>query len=407
MTPEQKQQFDKMVQQTDELYRWMQDRKRQQITLPVDEASKNALGVAVKIGVGSHALTQTVSTGGGTGQQLVGCTIEDSLKSTIVYGVMPKGEADVPKAGEHRRGQYFQVEAVGTDFFDAIREALFANWAEKRSVSVGTPWFNEWGFAPQGILHDFVLRGDEPWHNWKISGWKMISGQPYLIGKTWQGTGYGDGGWCYMSRTLCNKVFAVSGTGAFTVRKATAADIQTIKLDIISTILSYARLWLSNLLTMPTDPSTSPKTTPTAPVPPATVPSTVPESVTPVAADMLSTFCTAIRDYEGVPGDLNYQNNNPGNVRCSPVGYAAEYGNVLCVDTPSGQFAKFPTYDLGWLYLKNLVRERADQHPTWTIVDFFNVYSPTGDNNHPNDYAAFVARRCNAAVDTQLETLLA
>lgn len=120
----------------------------------------------------------------------------------------------------------------------------------------------------------------------------------------------------------------------------------------------------------------------------------------------LDTFCAAIRDYEGVPGDLNYQNNNPGNVRCSPVGYLAKYGDVMCVDTASGQFAKFPTYELGWEYLLALVQERVKEHATWDFNDFFNNYSPVSDNNHPNEYALFVANRCGVEITKNLQSLL-
>ena len=43
---------------------------------------------------------------------------------------------------------------------------------------------------------------------------------------------------------------------------------------------------------------------------------------------LLGKFALAIRDYEGVPGDRNYRNNNPGNCRYSSVGYLAKYEPV-------------------------------------------------------------------------------
>ncbi len=120
----------------------------------------------------------------------------------------------------------------------------------------------------------------------------------------------------------------------------------------------------------------------------------------PVAAPKptLVQFCTALRDYEGGPGDLNYQNNNPGNARCSSVGYLPKYGNVLCVETHSGKFAKFPTYELGWEYLQALVKEQVEKNPTWTILQFISHYSPTGDNNNPDLYAQFLAKRCGVDI---------
>ncbi len=120
----------------------------------------------------------------------------------------------------------------------------------------------------------------------------------------------------------------------------------------------------------------------------------------------LNNFCLAIRDHEGSPGDLNYKNNNPGNFRCSSVGYAPKYGNVLCVDTKSGKFAKFPTYELGWLYLQNIVKERIQKYPEWTFIDFFSNYAPSVDDNNPVLYAKFVAFRCGVGTDFRIKNIL-
>lgn len=110
----------------------------------------------------------------------------------------------------------------------------------------------------------------------------------------------------------------------------------------------------------------------------------------PIKTVPIEAFCMAIRDYEGAPGDKNYRNNNPGNFRCSRVGYDPKYGVVKC---DKDNFAIFSSYQMGWLYLTNIVRIRAQIHPTWTIYDFFSNYAPTNDRNNPKLYAQFVARR--------------
>ncbi len=118
---------------------------------------------------------------------------------------------------------------------------------------------------------------------------------------------------------------------------------------------------------------------------------------TPPKPDYLTKMALAIRDYEGSPGDLNYQNNNPGNCRCSAVGYAPKYGDVHCVQTKSGKFAKFPTYELGYEYLYALIRQRIHSFPNWTLIHFFgdpvHGWAPSSDGNDPNHYAIFVAKR--------------
>jgi len=114
--------------------------------------------------------------------------------------------------------------------------------------------------------------------------------------------------------------------------------------------------------------------------------------------DKVVTFATAIRDFEGKPGDLNYKNNNPGNFRCSPIGYLSKYGDVKCI----GNFAVFPTYQQGWDYLLNSISYRAKKHPQWTFLDFFNNYAPPSDNNPTKSYATFVATRCGVSINTTL-----
>lgn len=61
MTPEQQAQFE-------EMYAWFQARKQQQLEYPVDDASKNALGVVTYQGPSTHATSTTVTipSGGGT-----------------------------------------------------------------------------------------------------------------------------------------------------------------------------------------------------------------------------------------------------------------------------------------------------------------------------------------------------
>lgn len=136
-----------------------------------------------------------------------------------------------------------------------------------------------------------------------------------------------------------------------------------------------------------------PPQAPTPPVEPAPLPGT--------KKNYLSLFCSAIRDFEGSPGDLSYRNNNPGNFRCSPVGYNPMYGEVKCVNA----FAVFPTYDLGWKYLENSVLYRAKTHPTWDIMDFFLNYAPPGDKNPTEKYARYVAGRCGVSIETKLSEM--
>lgn len=144
-------------------------------------------------------------------------------------------------------------------------------------------------------------------------------------------------------------------------------------------------------------------TTPPAPISPVAPSSTSTAPSTP-KKDMLSVFCHAIEANEGGPNDASHKNCNPGNFRCSPVGYLPKYGNVKC--SPGG-FAVFPTYQLGWEYLVASIHYRAVRHPEWTILEFFANYAPKADGNDPVVYANFVAKWCGVINTTQLKDLFA
>lgn len=167
------------------------------------------------------------------------CDIKTSLKSTKVYGVQGQNETE-QEAFKHIRGAYYQVEKTN-DWFDGIRSSITLN---NCSVSVASQWFEsfETSIGQDGILPE-IFSPSFSWHNYKCVGWKQINGQPYIILKSWQGKGYGDKGYCYMSRSLCNSLLSVDGAGAFIVAPYDPSKVQTVRLDIISVLLSlYYRL---------------------------------------------------------------------------------------------------------------------------------------------------------------------
>lgn len=141
------------------------------------------------------------------------------------------------------------MPALGQDWFDAIRTILVDGLSYNRTVGVGTQWSSSFeNISEDGILPDspFNLHWG---HAYEITGWKHLNGQPYLICKTWQGTTYGDKGYCYMSRTLCNRL--MSAWGAFGAAYVSLSDqtVSTLKEQRISTIQVTITL-LQNLLNM-------------------------------------------------------------------------------------------------------------------------------------------------------------
>lgn len=76
MTPEERQMLT-------EIYGWMQERRQQQLSYPVDLASKAALGAVVKVGTGAHALTQSISVGAGGGTFNVPAAFTGTFAATV------------------------------------------------------------------------------------------------------------------------------------------------------------------------------------------------------------------------------------------------------------------------------------------------------------------------------------
>lgn len=179
--------------------------------------------------------------------------IKDPLTVENITHANANGGADVRTAllAGKQLGWFtgiFNIQALdGQDFFDAMRDAMLSGGTEKRSVSVGTPWYAAFEKPDiNGIVMapvDFT-RVSFTWHNWKICGWKTIGDQVYLVGKSWQGPNYANKGFAYFSRPLINNLMAVSGSAAFTATTGTLPAIQTITTTWLEWLMSYARTLL-------------------------------------------------------------------------------------------------------------------------------------------------------------------
>jgi hypothetical protein len=110
----------------------------------------------------------------------------------------------------------------------------------------------------------------------------------------------------------------------------------------------------------------------------------------------LNDIAQAIFQHEGKPGDLNYRNNNPGNLRSAPgqTGKASGY-------------ATFGTFSDGWAALKAWISNFAAKNPNGNFYDMFAKYAPAGDNNKPDAYADYVANYAGADPAQSVSSFLA
>jgi hypothetical protein len=111
------------------------------------------------------------------------------------------------------------------------------------------------------------------------------------------------------------------------------------------------------------------------------------------ANNVLNELILAMRRHEGwFPGSRSQRNNNPLNCRYSSVGYHSMYGEVK---RDPQNFAIFSTYELGHLYAKNLILQKARKHPDWNLVQFIGDeregWAPASDNNDVDRYATVLA----------------
>lgn len=190
-----------------------------------------------------------------------GADARQAAKIPVAFGLLPKalepaGMAQEPQAwsanqanwpvsldqSTEKEPAYIPISPGSQDWFDAIRSALVLGESENRTVGLATQWspsFEQVSYT--GILNE---NPQLPYwgHMYEAVWWCTIDGQPYLILNTWQGDIYGDKGYVYMSRALCNKMLGVLGTYAVTLQKLstdTVADLKNRQLTLLEVAVAY------------------------------------------------------------------------------------------------------------------------------------------------------------------------
>lgn len=105
----------------------------------------------------------------------------------------------------------------------------------------------------------------------------------------------------------------------------------------------------------------------------------------------------AIKEMEGAKPERN----NIGNLRFVGQKYAVD----------DNGFCKFDTYEHGYEALKSLIVNACTgkskvYKPTMTLLEFYETYAPSADNNSPSNYARFVAKKIGCEITTIIKTLI-
>lgn len=192
--------------------------------------------------------------------------------------------------------------------------------------------------------------------------------------------GYNDQGWLiYDSYAPHRKTLSFDHNIEVCKRYQLVSSTRKEQLSILERWLKALQEWL-NLIPQPIAPP--------QPVLPQ------PEPIVAPHGSYLLEWASAIRDYEGKPGDQSYRLNNPGNLR-----------------SVKGPFLKFKTWEEGWnALLDYLTRAATGKHkaykPNFTLLQFFHVYAPSADKNNPDLYAKYVAKRLGVPITRQIKTLI-
>ena len=139
-------------------------------------------------------------------------------------------------------------------------------------------------------------------------------------------------------------------------------------------------------------------------------PTEAPASPQPYPKATLENLCLTLRDFEGLElnpktgkPDQNWRLNNPGNCRYNKSGYLPMYGKV---GRSANGFAIFETYEIGWLYLKNMIKNQIKKNPTWTLRNFIYNYAPPDDDNPTESYGLFLSKRLGVSMDFLMKNLV-
>lgn len=134
----------------------------------------------------------------------------------------------------------------------------------------------------------------------------------------------------------------------------------------------------------------------------------------------INKWANACMKFEGwYVGSNSYKCNNPGNIRCGGYYYLSSFIRSLGATACSFKnFAIFPTKEKGYealcqflLYAQQNKLYSYSQYAKkqgktiCSILDFYNVYAPTGDNNVPNNYANFIAKQLGLSLNHPIDQI--
>ena len=119
--------------------------------------------------------------------------------------------------------------------------------------------------------------------------------------------------------------------------------------------------------------------------------------------NLITKFAEAIKTHEGwFAGSRSQRNHNPGNLKFA--------NQEKAIGKDNDNFAIFAKDEDGYEALMHQIIIAIDgrskvYNPEMTILQFFERYAPSADNNNPHAYAKFVADYIGASINCQIKYL--
>ena len=146
------------------------------------------------------------------------------------------------KAGIYFKQSYFSI-GNSPDVFSTMKQVLWANRREERSILTGVLWQNQWTGAEKGVIN--YDNGHSSFgHAIKIYGWR----NDYLIAQLSNGNAIGDNGRFYFHKDVVNRQFRFGG---FTFKDMPREDVKWYidnKMKVSDSWLKQIIISLSNIL---------------------------------------------------------------------------------------------------------------------------------------------------------------
>lgn len=164
-----------------------------------------------------------------TPQTAQGADPRDSMQALIDKGLEPLNGG--PR--DTRWNAYLRSDGTSGDYFATTQASMIAT---NSPTTIASNWYSNWDvIGPEGIMPSGDTRVSG--HDWEVTGWKIINGEPHFHVKSWLGY------FMWMPKSVFNEEMDKWGTAGYI--PTTQTILINYKKNILQTLIDlYANLVL-------------------------------------------------------------------------------------------------------------------------------------------------------------------